>query len=490
MKYLFLGLALSFCTSLGAQYFHLDSTQIYDGGQGGSLDLGDIDNDGDLDLIVSGLSTNTSLPHLRILQLHLNDGQGNFSLQNIPDFVGISHDSKAKFADFDGDGDLDLLAVGYNVQGQESARLYENLGNANFQYKASSLIGLKFTDFDFADIDGDGDLDLFLSGRDISQSLRSDLYWNNGNWNFERDTNQVFQGLQSPRLKFADYDGDNDQDLICFGDAAIGAEPYRTKLYLNDGAGTFALDTNHGIPNLGTDDLQVVDMDSDGDLDLLLTGYSISNNAFTHEARIYFNNGSADFSTTVNTLFTTYNAHTIDAADINQDGELDIVIGGIVDQSSFPSIIVAQVHLSAGGQFSSTPDSTLSSHTDLDMILADLDGDGDQDLIASGLNQSNPPYGETLIYVNGPYNLNFKGSSIPEISIYPNPAKDLLFIEGLEGSKTRISIFNQTGQMLRRQNLDGAELKQGLKIGDLASGGYYIQIEDDESVQTLSFLIQ
>ncbi len=491
MKYCLSLLALLGSLNAYSQFFSTDTTQFIEGTAGGSLDLADVDNDGDLDLLISGLSGNTNLAHLRILQLHLNDGQGNFSLHPVPSFMGISHLSKAKFADFNGDGLPDILALGYDENGVESARLYENLGSGSFAYKPSNLVGLKFGDFDFADVDGDGDLDLFLSGRELGNSVRSDLYLNKGNWNFEADTSQSFEKLELCHVRFADFDGDSDPDLLHYGGKQNMGADHEVHLYLNDGSGQFSPSTNHGLVRQGVEGLQVIDIDNDNDLDLLITGFDLdaSGTSVNYWNGIQINNGNAQFSNGFN--FTSLACTSISAADINQDQELDILISGIRNVSINPVATETRIYLSNAGQYSTTADTTMESHTNSCHIFGDVDGDNDPDLIVTGDKNVNPPAKETLVYINGPQSIGLAHHLHPsKIELYPNPSKGIIKLTGLVPGPTAIAVFNESGQCLLKQSLSLSNEALELNLSDFKSGFYQLQIQNKQGLQTIPLVLQ
>jgi hypothetical protein len=118
------------------------------------------------------------------------------------------------------------------------------------------------------DVDGDGGCDVFFCGLESP----SQLYRNLGHWKFENVTASA--GLGAPRTDctgavFADVDGDGDLDLLV---SALGSG---VKLHLNDGRGHFTDGTAaSGIgSNLGSMSMALADIDGDGDLDLYVTNY-------------------------------------------------------------------------------------------------------------------------------------------------------------------------------------------------------------------------
>ena len=88
----------------------------------------------------------------------------------------------------------------------------------------------------FADIDGDNDLDVLITGRDSSGTIISKLYTNDGLGNFTEMMGTPFEGVVLSSIGFADVDGDNDQDVLITGTSSSGVI---SKLYTNDGMGNF-----------------------------------------------------------------------------------------------------------------------------------------------------------------------------------------------------------------------------------------------------------
>ncbi|RKX91866.1 MAG: hypothetical protein DRP84_10930, partial [Spirochaetes bacterium] len=139
----------------------------------GSIALGDINNDGALDLIVSGMDDTGS----RRLDKYINDGTGNFSG---PTSVGTGvHYSSIALGDIDNDGALDLIVTGTN---DNSGRLdkYINDGTGNFSGPTSVGTGVHYSSVALGDINNDGALDLIVSGMDDTGSRKLDKYINDG----------------------------------------------------------------------------------------------------------------------------------------------------------------------------------------------------------------------------------------------------------------------------------------------------------------------
>lgn len=216
----------------------------------------DMDRDGDLDIFAVNGWTGTGDPSTERNELYRNDGSFQFSAitsgaaYTAPSGQGVTD------TDFDGDGDIDLITG--NRDGD--LVILRNDGAGNFSLVDPEAIGINhraFSGATTADIDADGDLDMLLVGLDSSGETVAHLYRNLGVGTFE--FLQHFSNIDGYMGGFADLDHDSDLDLVFAGDDLV---------YLNNGTGSFSIGPT--VPVDGINDPRAIafaDIDNDGDPD-------------------------------------------------------------------------------------------------------------------------------------------------------------------------------------------------------------------------------
>jgi enediyne biosynthesis protein E4 len=197
------------------------------------------------------------------------------------------------WGDYDADGYVDLFVANGGNEGPTLQFIYRNLGDGTFSRMTAAEVGelandkVQTAQGGWADIDNDGDLDLFIGSAQENSACR--LYLNQGNGQFAAIMEDV--GLNQPLWPWgsvwADYDNDGWVDLY-LGSGWVSAQ-LTDCLMRNQGDGTFRACS--GIPfrlmnvNFGS----WGDADNDGDLDLFVGNFGSVNNAF------YRNNGDGTF---------------------------------------------------------------------------------------------------------------------------------------------------------------------------------------------------
>jgi hypothetical protein len=246
-------------------YTELDQNPLLQFAHFGAVDIADIDNDGDQDLLISGSETVGSF--IKNTILYQNDGFGNFSI--LDDSTFSTDVLSMKFGDVDNDNDQDIFISGLNPSSNE---LYLNNGLGVFSLDiTASFPPIYHGDFDFGDLDGDGDLDILIAGKNFNLNFVtpvSIVLENNGAGIFTELQGNTFTGVEYSKVLIFDIDNDQDQDAIIAGTEIGGTKT--VKLYINDSQGNYTLSTNSPFDSLGVNSISKADLESDGDTDLLI----------------------------------------------------------------------------------------------------------------------------------------------------------------------------------------------------------------------------
>jgi hypothetical protein len=350
------------------------SAPVGDAGSSPVIRSADIDGDGDAD----------------VLAVYPGSGGQVVWYESLGDGAFLAHDDGLNFgalgarpADFDRDGDVDfVLALGTGIA------WYENSGAETFAYRPvptgsfGSLSGV----FDLGDVDLDGDLDAVV-GRTSGTQLA--VLFNDGQ---QRFSTALEFGASAPNrptsLRFADIDGDGDLDVS----AALDSSPYGSFAWYENNNKTWtlhALERAPGAsPSFAARDMAPIDVDGDGDVDLAAT--ALVQNRFVVE--LYVNDGDENFTALpiVSTLWpstTPPKSDRLHAADLDGDGDIDLVA------SDHNGLWIIRNNGAAGSvvQTLSDPSRTFGAGT----AVGDFDGDGVLEILGSGLNRFVPlPFGD------------------------------------------------------------------------------------------------
>lgn len=250
-------------------------------GSVGEIIAADVNHDGNLDIVVaSGYfpPQHKSVP----ISVFFSDGKGSFKLSKNPTSAETVHPREMIAADFNGDGiqDIFLADHGYDAPpfpGHTNTLL---LGKAGGGYDNASWRLPKLPDFthsaDAADVDGDGDIDLYV-GNYAMDGKSPYFLINNGSASFTQSAaglpSQVLNGTHTYSTSlFVDADADGDKDLF------LGGDGVSSNVFMNDGNGGFAIASaeilagRFGIENSIAVDSISFDFNRDGRADVLAVG--------------------------------------------------------------------------------------------------------------------------------------------------------------------------------------------------------------------------
>ena len=453
------------------------------------LAVADIDGDGDLDVLTSnGLNGNSNSPGT--IQISLNNGQGVFSngarLSVASMALGIA------VGDVDGDGDQDIVFSG--VFGSYArAGVCLNAGNGTFGAVQQSGTTNWQIGVSLADIDNDGDLDLLSASPGSVAICR-----NNGRGTF--GAFYLAAAYHSKSLATVDVDGDGDLDLLTSDGSGLGVS-------LNDGQGNFVLGSSLSVPNSGNySGLAVGDIDGDGDPDV-----AIGNGNYFGTISVRLNNGAGVFGGGYDPVVGGYLAMPSAAAfaDVNGDGNLDLLVakynsgGGEVLLNQATPLISSIAPTSApigstvmvtGNNLSGVTALTLNGVTVSSFVVVNaatitfvVPAGATSGPIAAttplGTARSSP---FTVTVVS---NARFAANAFA-VSAYPNPAREVLHfaINGLAVGQpaVHVELLDQLGQVVAQTSLQTAnqQAEATLPVGELAAGLYVLRLRTGTHVVT------
>ena len=311
-KILFITFLIAF-TRIHSQNFLPSNEMIFETLTVSNSDVGDYDNDGDLDIIIMGLHAGT---HSTLL--YNNDGSGNFSLSPIT-FNDNYRNGQVEFIDYDNDNDLDIFISGLVESGVSKSRLYQNNSNIFSEIPFAFADNIINNQFAWGDLDNDGDLDLLLMGNFESFDDYAYLFRNDGNSNFT-EISQSFLPLSQGNIVFADIDNDGDNDIVTGG---LNNGSSHLEIYENNGDFSFTFQTS--LEGYFNGDIELRDFDGNGLIDIIKNGTTETGDS----TKMYLNNGSFIFNENTSIGLTSVgDSANIVSADYNGNGELDLLISG------------------------------------------------------------------------------------------------------------------------------------------------------------------
>ncbi|NKB71127.1 MAG: hypothetical protein GKR89_28995 [Candidatus Latescibacteria bacterium] len=503
---------------------------------------GDIDRDGDLDLVAAGLDPRGNSRTLLYRSTASTNPDSAFVVDAINDqnLVGV-HNGDLAWADYDRDGDLDLALAGENIHGSSGLGLvtefYRNqpLGVLSVDGENSVETPVRGGSLAWADYDDDGNLDLAVSGRDRTWNTAIALYRNQPAGQLGRDLRfaPLIQGGLAARLTWIDYDGDGAADLTATGSSVVST--YHTAVFANR-AGVPSAPTAAELPGLAGGDIAWADYDGDGRLELLVLGVDETDRPHTRLYRdlspvnqapnppaqlspVQVSGGSSRFSwqpgDDAESRNSTYNLRIGTAPGAND------ILSGALPQS--PGNMGPQTHFTlqrdlppdhtyywsvqtVDGSLARSPWSPqeqlniqpfIASQQRLDglmesaMAWGDYDGDGDPDLVLMGQNRS--AQAQTSIYGNRNGTLSEQvGAELADLrwgavawADYDNDGDLDLAHSGLDSGEQSFGLLYQNdggelanqrtfSELINTEELTGSELA---KIGKLKNTGAFSDLD-------------
>ncbi len=461
----------------------------------------DVDNDNDLDGYVTTWGAGGQ-PKRNYF--YRNNGNGTFNFEeNVA--PNLTYSETATWIDVNNDQLLDL----YITNSAQSLRnlYFENQGDGTFLQRTDLIItneNIPSRSVDWVDYDNDGDSDLFVTNEGNNKNT---LYRNDGVNNFTQitDLEIVTQIRNSMGSSWADVDNDGDFDLI------VTNWEQANQLFINEN-GVFTEVTNSEIAEAGINSFgsTFADIDNDGDLDLLILN-SYNDTHFSNS--LFINDGNGNFTKDTSSALANFEGWTYSAAfgDYNNDGWLDVILANNQDESQENAVFkntgtgnnwlkikcigtnsnksaistivkitaiingnsvtqIRKVEANSGyaSQNSLTTHFGLGNATEIQQIQIKWPSGLIENFSGININSMN-----NLTEGTGTMVLNEINKS--EFKVYPNPVKDILFVEGKLNSISRLELINSEGKRIQSFDLE-LNNRNKINISNLPNGIYFYKI--------------
>lgn len=465
-----------------------------------SLAAADYDKNGYTDLLYGGGSGVTFMK-AEINSENLNNGNPFDDVTSFEEVSGNQYvfSQRSNFVDINNDGHLDAFVchdVDPNVY-------YINDGAGNLTFNQGGL-GDHEDGGDYGsiwiDYDNDGHLDLFIAkckGSNIPSARINQMYRNNGDGTFTEVAASIGldDSTQTWSSAWGDFDNDGDMDVF------VGASSGTHRLMRNDinTSGTFtdvtAASNVLDLTTTGHENL-TFDFDNDGNLDIVSNGNillghgdltftsyenilpyvngsfgDLNNDGFidavtqSSTGTIYFNNTTSNNWIKIHTVGTVSNIHGI---------------GARVEVYTASGMKIRDVRSGEGFSFMSTINTHVGIGTDtaITKIIVRWPSGFVDEIQSPAINQP-----LTIIEGNNP--LSVQDESFSDLVIYPNPARDVLFIQSsLNITNSIATVFDING----RRVLNSPILKNALDVSTLQTGLYFLKIESNGQIINHKFL--
>ncbi|MFL6500233.1 MAG: FG-GAP repeat domain-containing protein [Candidatus Udaeobacter sp.] len=448
----------------------------YDAAPGARFDstavaLADLDNDGDVDLIGGGDYESGSVDNGAVT-IRRNTGNGTFGSAEIIMFANfVPMPRELTTGRINSDGFVDILAAVPSGRIPEGFVVLNSNGSGGFNTPVYYEASQQTFDVAIVDLDNDGDGDVITLA---NSSAAVTVHENLGNGSFPVLPRYEVASL-SDAVESADIDHDGDIDIVVNGEFDIASNDPLLKILKNNGDGTFAPAIDY-TPARNFADMKLRDINGDGFVDLI---FAPDGNYPSYHFGTALNLGNGTFAPTVVTNVFACGEGTIDAADLDHDGDLDIVL---TEEETCPG---GEAHIyvfrNDGNQnFVRMPDIALPGRLPHGLALAELTGDNNIDIItvlSDGIGvfpgNGNLTFGAPIISPIAPYRFklaDFNGDGLLDLGMIMQQSSfgtDLIGTSLGNGNGTFQAARTQTGSSV----LENLRISNDVEPGDVNGDG-------------------
>jgi len=308
--------------------------------------------------------------------------------------------SLTAFGDADGDGDLDLFLSGTKIDNTLAGGLYVYNGGTYTLSTNSGLPLLTLGSASWGDVNNDGHLDFLILGYNDNTGVGlTDVYLNNNDGTFSA-LNLGLPPSFIGEASFSDINSDSYIDIAITGMETV-TWSYITKVYKNNGNSTFSEISGLNLPGMNFGRIKFADYDNDGYQDFALSGLNGSTDAFY--TRIFNNNTNETFTESGISLHESWLGD-IEWGDYNADGNIDLIVSGTGGSTGDERLTLLYKNNGNGTFVDINANLPGVSHSSLEW--ADFDNDGDLDILIIGT-LTTPGDGN---YIHNIYNNNGDGT--------------------------------------------------------------------------------
>ena len=433
--------------------------------------LADLDNDGDVDLIGGGDYENGSVDNGAVT-IRRNNGNGTFGSAEIIMFANfVPMPKELTTGRINSDGFMDIVAAVPSGRIPEGFVTVNSNGSGGFNTPVYYEASQQTFDVAIVDLDNDGDGDVITLA---NSSAAVTVHENLGNGSFPVLTRYEVAS-ESDAVESADIDNDGDIDIVVNGEFDVASNEPLLKILKNNGNGTFAPAIDY-TPARNFADMKLRDINGDGFVDMI---FAPDGNFPSYHFGTALNNGNGTFAPTVVTNVFACGEGTIDAADLDHDGDLDIVL---TEEETCPGV-EARIFIfrNDGNQnFVRMPDINLPGRLPNGLALADVTGDGNIDIITSlsdGMGvfpgNGNLTFGAPIISTTAPFRFkmaDFNGDGLLDLGMImqqPSFGTDTIGTALGNGNGTFQAVRTQTGSSV----LENLRISNDLEAGDVNGDG-------------------